>query len=50
MTGAQLATFIVTHNLGNSMVNPFSNFIGFKVHTGNSIYPFVCYGINKMMI
>lgn len=48
MTGTQLATFIVTHNLGNSSVTAFSDFIEFRVYTGNSIYPFVCYGINKI--
>ena len=48
MTGAQLATFIATHNLGNSMATPFYGTIGFRVHTGNSVYPFVCYSINKI--
>ena len=48
MTGAQLATFITTHNLGNSSITPFSDFIGFRIYTGNSVYPFICYGINKI--
>ncbi len=48
MTGTQLATFIITHNLENSSVTPFSDFIGFRIYTGNSIYPFICYAINKV--
>ena len=48
MTGAQLATFIISHNLENSSVIAFSDTIGFRVYTGNSIYPFVCYSIDKI--